>query len=61
MDYDLEDPMTLLILQQMEREKIVKKCEGCGHYVRMKEEYAYCEHCMSRLERGVDLSGRRES
>ena len=33
----------------------LKECEGCGRQVRIQPQYAYCNACADKRERGWDF------
>jgi hypothetical protein len=41
--------------QQMQELSIEKRCSGCDRLVRIKHDYAYCNSCADKRERGFDL------
>lgn len=41
--------------QEMQRNSVRKKCQGCGRMVKIHYNYAYCNSCADKLERGGDL------
>ena len=45
-----------LFYEQMQRESVEKRCEGCGRMVRLRPEYYICTTCADTLERGGDLA-----
>jgi hypothetical protein len=53
--WDIDDPDDLEFYHQTQRKSVRKKCQGCGRMVRIKPDYAYCNSCAEKLERGGDL------
>jgi hypothetical protein len=53
--YDMDEPEMTEFYEQVQRESIHKECQGCGRQVRIRPDYAYCNSCAERLERGEDL------
>ena len=41
--------------KQVQRESVWKKCKGCERRVKIRREYAYCNSCADKLERGGDI------
>lgn len=41
--------------KQVQKESVRKKCKGCGNWVRIRREYAYCNTCADKMERGIDI------
>jgi hypothetical protein len=52
---DMDDPDTLAFYGRVQRESVRKKCAGCGRSVKLRPDYAYCNSCAERLERGEDF------
>ena len=40
---------------RVQRTNVRKKCRGCGRTVSIQPQYAYCNSCADKLERGADL------
>jgi rRNA maturation endonuclease Nob1 len=55
--YDIQDEDDVRFYNEMQRISVRKKCQGCGRMVKIKPDYAYCNSCADRLERGGDLVG----
>ena len=53
--YNIEDDDDLEFYEQMQRESVEKKCKGCGRTVRIRPQYAYCNSCAEKIERGEDV------
>jgi hypothetical protein len=43
--------------RQTQAASVRKKCSGCGRTVKIKPDYAYCNGCAEKIERGWDVSG----
>jgi len=41
--------------RHVERSSVEKKCQGCGRMVRIMPQYAYCDSCATKIERGEDV------
>jgi hypothetical protein len=39
----------------VQRRSVTKRCEGCRRRVRILPEYAYCNACADKVERGWDF------
>ena len=53
--YDIRDEDDVAFYHEMQRQSVRKKCQGCGRTVKIKPDYAYCNSCADKLERGFDL------
>lgn len=54
-EYRIECDEDIQFYHQMQRTSVRKKCKGCGHIVRIQPQYAYCNSCADKMERGMDL------
>jgi hypothetical protein len=52
---DMDDPDMVEFYHKVQRESVEKECQNCGRVVRLRPDYAYCNSCMERLERGMDF------
>jgi hypothetical protein len=52
---DMDDPDSREFYAQIQKTNVLKKCQGCGRRVRIQPQYAYCNSCATKLERGMDL------
>ena len=52
---DMDDPEARAFYHQVQRESRRKKCQGCGRTVRLRPDYAYCNSCADKRERGYDF------
>lgn len=52
---DMHDPDVQDFYHRVQRESVVKTCEGCKQTVRLMPQYAYCDSCATKIERGYDL------
>jgi hypothetical protein len=50
---DAED--NLEFYRQNQKRSRRKKCQGCGQMVKILPEYAYCNSCADKRERGYDI------
>jgi hypothetical protein len=51
----MDDPDMVEYYKQVQRESVRKKCKGCGRTVKIKREYALCNSCADKVERGYDI------
>ncbi len=40
---------------RVQQQSVEKTCQGCKRKVRLMPQYAYCDSCATKLERGYDL------
>lgn len=52
---DMDDPDMVEFYNQVQRESVRKKCQGCGRMVKIRRDYAYCNSCADKIERGWDF------
>lgn len=52
--YDIRDEDDLDFYNQVQRESVKKYCRGCGRAVRLRPDYAICNSCAEKAERGMD-------
>lgn len=52
--YNIESEEDIEFYHQTQKQSVWKKCERCGRKVKIKPEYAYCNSCADRIERGWD-------
>jgi len=52
-DPDYED--NLRFYEKVQKESIEKKCQGCERTVKLRPEYAYCNSCADKIEKGIDF------
>jgi rRNA maturation endonuclease Nob1 len=53
--YDIESQEDVDFYFETQQKSVLKKCKGCGRKVKIKPEYALCNSCAEKLERGGDL------
>jgi hypothetical protein len=53
--WEIEDEGDVAFYQQVQRESVWKKCQGCGRRVKLRPNYGICNSCADRLEQGGDL------
>lgn len=52
---DMDDPDNVEHYHRTQRESVWKKCQGCGRRVKIKRDYAYCNSCADKREKGFDI------
>lgn len=55
--YEIEDEDDIEFYRDVQRRSVKKKCQGCGQTKKLLPDYAYCNSCADKLERGGDLGG----
>ena len=53
--WEIESQEDLDFYRQVQKENVEKECQGCGRIVKIRPDYAYCNNCADKLERGGDL------
>jgi|TARA_Y100000310_G_scaffold50681_2_gene46731 hypothetical protein len=53
--YDIETEEDIEFYRYMQQTNIKKFCVGCGMSVQIQPQYAYCNGCADRQERGGDV------
>lgn len=51
---DMDDQENVEFYHQVQRESVMKKCQGCGRRVKLRPDYGYCNSCADARERGGD-------
>ena len=41
--------------KQVQKNSVRKKCKGCEQWVRIQRQYAYCNSCADKIEKGHDF------
>lgn len=54
-DMDDDPEGTQEFYREVQRRSVRKKCQGCGRMVKILPDYAYCDSCASKIERGWDV------
>ena len=52
---DMDDPDMVAFYHQTQQSNVEKKCKGCGRMVNIQPQYAYCNGCADKIERGMDV------
>jgi len=50
--YEIESEEDIEFYRQVQAESVEKVCADCGRTVRLRPEYAICNSCADRRERG---------
>lgn len=53
--YAIESEEDVEFYRETQRVSVSKKCAGCGRRVKIRADYAYCNSCADKLERGGDF------
>jgi hypothetical protein len=52
--WEIEDDEDVEFYHQVQKESVRKKCQGCGRMVKIKPDYALCNSCADKAEKGWD-------
>lgn len=50
--YDIQDEDDVEFYNHVQRQSVRKKCQGCKRMVKIMPQYAYCDSCATKRERG---------
>lgn len=50
--YEIESQEDIDFYHQTQKDSVWKKCKNCGKRVRIKRDYAICNSCADKIERG---------
>jgi hypothetical protein len=53
--YDIDSQEDVDFYFEVQRESVLKTCDGCGRKVKLRPEYGYCNSCADKRERGYDF------
>lgn len=53
--WDIEDQDDIDFYHKVQRNSVQKECRGCGNTVSLMPQYAYCNSCADKIERGIDI------
>jgi Neuraminidase (sialidase) len=53
--YEIESQEDIEFYHKTQKVSVWKKCRGCGRRVKIKRDYAYCNSCADKRERGMDI------
>ena len=51
-DPDFED--NIRFMQEVQRDSVWKRCKSCNRRVKLRRDYAICNSCAERQERGLE-------
>jgi Zn finger protein HypA/HybF involved in hydrogenase expression len=54
-EWHVEDEDDREFYHEIQRTNVRKKCLGCGQMVSIQPQYAYCNSCAEKMERGMDF------
>jgi len=49
---DMDDSDAVAFYRQVQKESRWKTCQGCGRKVKLRPDYAICNSCADKIERG---------
>jgi hypothetical protein len=52
---DMDDPDNQEFYRRTQKTNVRKKCKGCNRIVRIQPQYAYCNSCADKIEKGMDI------
>ena len=52
---NMEDSDMRSFYKQVQKTNVKKECSGCGMMVNIQPQYAYCNSCANKRERGMDI------
>ena len=52
--WTIESPEDIAHYRKVQKESRRKRCQGCARMVRLRPDYALCNACADRQERGWD-------
>ena len=55
--YRIEDEGDVDFYNNVQQRSVEKRCDGCGARVKLLPDYAYCNNCADKIERGMELPG----
>ena len=50
--YEIESQDDIDFYHQVQKDSVWKKCKSCGKRVKIRRDYAICNSCAERIERG---------
>jgi rRNA maturation endonuclease Nob1 len=53
--YEIDSDEDIDFYHQTQAQSVTKHCQGCGRLVKIRPDYAYCNSCAAKIERGMDL------
>ena len=52
---EVEDEEDMAFYRRIQSSNVEKQCQGCDRTVSIQPQYAYCDSCATRIERGMDI------
>ena len=52
--YEIESQEDIDFYHQVQKDSVWKKCKSCERRVKIRRDYAICNSCADRIERGGD-------
>jgi hypothetical protein len=52
---DMHEEENREFYKKVQQTNVRKKCKGCDKWVRIQPQYAYCNSCADKRERGIDI------
>lgn len=53
--YEIESQDDIDFYHRVQKESVTKKCLGCKRRVKLRPDYAYCNSCADKREKGYDI------
>lgn len=53
--WHMDDPETLAFYHNVQKRSVKKKCQRCGRMVKILPQYAICNSCAEKIEKGLDV------
>jgi len=54
-EYEIESQEDIDFYHETQKQSVWKKCQDCGRRVKIKRDYAICNSCATKRERGWDI------
>jgi len=51
----MDEEENIAFYKEIQKTNVSKKCKGCGNIVKIQPDYAYCNSCADKRERGMDI------
>ena len=52
--WDIEDEDDVRFYRELQRTNVEKTCRNCGRLVSIQPQYAICDSCATKIERGME-------
>jgi Neuraminidase (sialidase) len=53
--WEIESDEDVEFYHETQASNVEKRCEGCGRMVKIQPQYAYCNSCADKRERGEEI------